>query len=37
MDLLNDPANDRHVKTLKPPPHRPLTKNLMFPEKLKSI
>ncbi|CAK80679.1 unnamed protein product (macronuclear) [Paramecium tetraurelia] len=36
MDLLNDPANDRHVKTLKPPPHRPLMRNLMFPDKLKN-
>lgn len=37
MDPLKDPANDRHVKTLKPPPHRPLMKSLMFPDKLKSI
>ena len=37
MDLLKDPANDRYVKTLKPPPHRPLMKSLMFPDKLKSI
>ena len=36
MDVLKDPANDRSVKTLKPPPHRPLSKNLMFPDKLKS-
>ena len=36
MDPLKDPANDRAVKTLKPPPHKPLAKNLMFPDKLKS-
>ncbi|CAD8124068.1 unnamed protein product [Paramecium sonneborni] len=36
MDILKDPANDRQVKTLKPPPHRPLSKNLMFPDKLKN-
>ncbi|KAM3137460.1 Serine/threonine-protein phosphatase 2B catalytic subunit alpha [Paramecium bursaria] len=36
MDLLKDPSNDRMVKTLKPPPHRPLSRNLMFPEKLKN-
>ena len=36
MDLLKDPVNDRMVKTLKPPPHRPLSRNLMFPDKLKS-
>ncbi|CAD8181791.1 unnamed protein product [Paramecium octaurelia] len=36
MDSLKDPANDRYVKTLKPPPHRPLAKNLMFPDKLKN-
>lgn len=36
MDLLKDPANDRQVKTLKAPPHRPLSRNLMFPDKLKS-
>lgn len=37
MDPLKDPSNDRQVKTLKPPPHRPLSRNLMFPDKLKSI
>lgn len=36
MDTLQDPANDRQVKTLKPPPHRPLSKNLMFPDRLRS-
>ncbi|CAK75018.1 unnamed protein product (macronuclear) [Paramecium tetraurelia] len=36
MDLLKDPVNDRQVKTLKPPPHRPLSRNLMFPDKLKN-
>lgn len=35
MDLLKDPAGDRSVKTLKPPPHRPLDRKLIFPEKLK--
>lgn len=35
MDLLKDPANDRAVKTLKPPPHRHLDKKVMFPDRLK--
>lgn len=30
MELLNDPQGDRKVKTVKPPPHRPLTKELMW-------
>jgi serine/threonine-protein phosphatase 2B catalytic subunit len=36
MELLKDPSNDRAVKTLKPPPHRPLSRQLMFPDRLKS-
>ncbi|KAL4427037.1 hypothetical protein ABPG74_000992 [Tetrahymena malaccensis] len=30
MELLNDPQNDRKVKNVKPPPHRPLSKELMW-------
>jgi serine/threonine-protein phosphatase 2B catalytic subunit len=33
---LPDPNNDRAVKSFQPPPHRPLPRNLMFPEKLKN-
>ena len=36
MKALSDPANDRGVKHVKPPPHRPLTRELMFPPELKS-
>jgi len=35
MQLLLDPLNDRQVKTIKPPPHKPLSSELMFPAKLK--
>lgn len=35
MEVLLDPRNDRHVKTITPPPHRPLTAELMFPTPLK--
>ncbi len=37
METLNDPANDRIVKTVRPPPHKPLSHNLMWPIHLKSI
>ncbi|CAD8176137.1 unnamed protein product [Paramecium pentaurelia] len=36
MELLRDPSHDRVVKTLKPPPHRPLSHQLIFPDKLKN-
>lgn len=36
MEPLKDPKNDRQIKQVKPPPHRPLDKNLMFPNKLKN-
>jgi len=36
MDPLLDPLKDRVVKTVKPPPHRPLARNLMFPDRLKN-
>ncbi|CAK83580.1 unnamed protein product (macronuclear) [Paramecium tetraurelia] len=36
MELLRDPSHDRVVKTLKPPPHYPLSRQLMFPDKLKN-
>jgi len=35
MEPLIDPLKDRAVKTVKAPPHRPLSKELMFPDKLK--
>lgn len=35
MQPLSDPTNDRTVKTVRPPPHRPLDKNLFFPAQLK--
>lgn len=37
MEPLNDPIKDRVVKNLKPPPHKPLDKALLWPEKLKSL
>jgi len=36
MEALSDPNKDRVVKSIKPPPHRPLARNLMFPDKLKN-
>lgn len=36
MDTLSDPKGDRNVKSVKPPPHRPLPINIMYPDKLKS-
>jgi serine/threonine-protein phosphatase 2B catalytic subunit len=36
MEPLGDPLKDRQVKTLKAPPHKPLDKALLWPEKLKS-
>ena len=35
MELLKDPANDRVVKTLKPPPLKPLDRKVLYPERLK--
>ena len=32
MDPLSDPLKDRVIKTLKPPPHRPISKQMLFPE-----
>lgn len=37
MDPLIDPCNNRRVKTVRPPPHKPLSKELMWPSHLKSI
>ena len=36
MEPLIDPTKDRVVKSVKPPPHRPLAKNLIWPDKNKS-
>ena len=35
MEVLLDPVGDRMVKTVTPPPHRPLSYELMFPASLK--
>lgn len=32
METLLDPLNDRIVKSVKPPPHKPLARNLMYPD-----
>lgn len=37
MDLLSDPLKDRVVKTIKPPPHKPLLREMIFPDKLKGF
>ena len=37
MQPLLDPLNDRIIKQVKPPPHKPLNTELFYPEKLKSI
>ena len=33
MELLLDPLKDRKIKKVRPPPHKPLAENLMFPKK----
>ena len=35
MEPLSDPLEDRPVKTLTPPPHKPISHRLLFPENLK--
>lgn len=35
MEPLIDPLNDRTVKTVPLPPHRPLKRELIFPPQLK--
>ncbi len=35
MEVLSDPINDRVIKQIKPPPHKPLSSHLMFPENQK--
>ena len=35
MEPLCDPVNDRMVKNITPPPHRPLSKALIYPAALK--
>lgn len=34
MEPLSDPYNDRQIKTVKAPPHRPLESSLMYPAQL---
>ena len=36
METLIDPLNDRVIKTVKPPPHKPLDPKLMYPNPSKS-
>ena len=31
MELLPDPIRDRFVKTVEPPPNKPLTDALLYP------
>lgn len=33
MEPLSDPLNDRNKKTVRPPPHRPLSRQLIWPNK----
>lgn len=33
MDPLCDPDNDRAMKEIVPPPHRPLAEDLLYPNK----
>jgi len=35
MEPLLDPCKDRVVKSVRPPPHRPLLKQLIWPDKLR--
>lgn len=32
MEPLSDPKNNRPVKDVKPPPHKPLSENLIWPK-----
>ena len=32
MESLNDPCNDRRVKSTKAPPHKPQSKKLLYPD-----
>ena len=32
MEPLIDPRNDRKVKNCQPPPHRPLSEEILFPK-----
>jgi len=33
MKPLNDPMKDRYKMDVRPPPHKPLAEELMFPKK----
>ena len=37
MELLPDPVNDRFVKSIPPPPNKPLPESLLYPHKGISI
>lgn len=37
MELLPDPTKDRFVKTLTPPPHKPLAPSMLYPYSGKSL
>ena len=35
MEPLNDPYNDRAIKKLIPPPHKPISQCLLYPDNSK--
>jgi serine/threonine-protein phosphatase 2B catalytic subunit len=37
MDVLPDPLDDRVMKDVLPPPHKPLSRNKLFPKKGKKL
>lgn len=37
MEPLADPDNDRAMKDIVPPPHKPLSEELLYPNKSKSF
>ena len=37
MEMLPDPLDDRVMKDVLPPPHKPLARNKLFPKKSKSL
>jgi serine/threonine-protein phosphatase 2B catalytic subunit len=37
MEPLSDPCNDRFVKDVNPPPHKPISMELLYPNKGKGL
>ena len=33
MEPLSDPSNDREMKDILPPPHKPISDDLLYPNK----